>query len=107
MCAAKVERKDRIINEFIEVRTRAQAFLRMGSAALNLSYVAAGRFDAYCAKETKVWDVAAGVLLVSEAGGVVTAVDGTPFRLTHPRFLAAATPQLHAELLPLIHQPDP
>ncbi len=102
--AAKVERDHPIINDFVEVLLRAQAIRRTGSAALNLCYVAAGRFDAYWAKETKAWDVAAGILIVREAGGTVTAVDGSPFRLTNPRFISAATSELHAELLPLVKQ---
>ena len=50
-------------------------------AALNLSYVAAGRFDAFWALSTQSWDVAAGVLLVTEAGGAVTDIPGNPFTL--------------------------
>ncbi len=102
--AAKVRRDAPIIKDFVEVLMRAQAIRRTGSAAINLAYVAAGRFDAYWAKETKAWDVAAGILLVREAGGTVTAVDGSPFRMTHPRFVAAASAELHAELLPLVKQ---
>ncbi|HZZ74170.1 MAG TPA: inositol monophosphatase family protein [Pirellulales bacterium] len=92
------------LQEFQRVVVRAQAIRRLGSAALNLSYLAAGRFDAYWAGETKAWDVAAGVLLVQEAGGCVTALDGSPFHITRPRFLACANQVLHAELLPLVRR---
>ncbi len=86
---------------FLETGPRCQSVRRTGSAALNLSYLAAGRFDLYWSYSTHVWDIAAGVLLVTEAGGVVTAPDGGPLHLDSGRFLAAATPELHAQLLEL------
>ena len=87
---------------FLAALTRCQALRRTGSAALNLCYVAAGRFDAFWSYSTKSWDVAAGVLLIREAGGVVTAPDGGPFVLEKGHFLAAANGQLHAELRALV-----
>ncbi len=75
-----------------------QSLRRMGSAALNLAYVAAGRFDGCWSFSTKPWDAAAGTLLVREAGGVVTGPDGTPFSLQSGHFLAAANTQLHEQL---------
>jgi myo-inositol-1(or 4)-monophosphatase len=75
-----------------------QAVRRTGSAALNLCYLAAGRFDASWSFSTNVWDVAAGVLLIREAGGMVTAPDGGPFDLKRAFYLAAANGRLHAEL---------
>jgi myo-inositol-1(or 4)-monophosphatase len=77
---------------------RAQAVRRMGSSALNLCYVAAGRLDAYWASDTKTWDVAAGWLLVREAGGVVVGRNGGDPDLAKPRFVAAANDALAAEL---------
>ncbi len=62
---------------------RTQLLRRTGSTALNLAYVAAGRFDAYYAFDNHAWDVAGGVVLVREAGGVVSNADGSeydPFR---------------------------
>lgn len=96
---SRVTRDHPLIQEFIQVLTTSQAIRRMGSSALNLSYLAAGRFDAYWANHVKMWDVAAGILLVREAGGVVTGPTGEPFDIDHPRFVAAATNQLHGELL--------
>jgi myo-inositol-1(or 4)-monophosphatase len=58
---------------------RAQSLRRTGSTALNLAYVAAGRFDGYWAFDNHVWDIAGGVVLVREAGGVVANVDGDAF----------------------------
>lgn len=92
-----VQRTDKEIPAVIESVLHSQAVRRTGSAALNLAYIAAGRFDVAWATETKAWDVAAGYLLIREAGGVVTDLDGTPATLARPRFLTAATPQLHAQ----------
>jgi myo-inositol-1(or 4)-monophosphatase len=87
---------------FLRTAPRCQAVRRTGSAALNLAYVARGRLDAHWAHEIHSWDAAAGVLLVQQAGGVVTAADGAPFDISRGAYLAAATPELHAALLPLV-----
>jgi myo-inositol-1(or 4)-monophosphatase len=71
---------------------RTHALRRTGSTALNLAYVAAGRFDAYYAFDNHPWDVAAGTVLVREAGGVVTNVDGSPFDPFTPDGLASNGP---------------
>jgi myo-inositol-1(or 4)-monophosphatase len=86
------------IARFVEVLLAAQSVQRGGSAALNLAYLAAGRYDAYWSDSTKVWDIAAGVLLVQEAGGVVTSLDGGRLSLERPYFLAAATEPLHRDV---------
>jgi myo-inositol-1(or 4)-monophosphatase len=57
----------------------AQSLRRTGSTALNMAYVAAGRFDAYYAFDNHVWDVAGATVLVREAGGIVTNVDGSDY----------------------------
>ena len=87
---------------FIEAAQSCQAVRRTGSAALNLAYVARGWFDAFWATQIHPWDVAAGVLLIREAGGIVTARNGEDFDLWRPAFLSAANPELHAELLKLL-----
>jgi myo-inositol-1(or 4)-monophosphatase len=94
-----VSRDSPEIDRFLNVLVECQALRRLGSAALNLAYLAAGRLDAYWATSVKVWDVAAGVLLVQEAGGFLTGVEGEPFELLRPQFAAAATAALHAELI--------
>jgi myo-inositol-1(or 4)-monophosphatase len=96
---ARVPRGSPLVADFVEVLHRAQAVRRMGSSALNLAYLAAGRLDAYWATDTKVWDVAAGWLLVQEAGGVVSNLSGGACSLNRPSFVAAATPRLHQEML--------
>jgi myo-inositol-1(or 4)-monophosphatase len=62
---------------------------RTGSTALNLAYLAAGAFDLYYTTSVHPWDVAAGILLVEEAGGRLSAIDGTPYRLDQPSLLAS------------------
>jgi myo-inositol-1(or 4)-monophosphatase len=77
---------------------RTHALRRTGSTALNLAYVAAGRFDAYYAFDNHAWDVAAGAVLIREAGGMVTNVDGSPFDPFTPDSLSS-NGALHPELL--------
>ena len=64
---------------FARLSRRAQGVRRDGSAALDLAFVAAGRFDAFWEFDLSPWDVAAGALIVREAGGTVSAIDGGPF----------------------------
>jgi len=85
--------------DFIQASQVCQAVRRTGSAALNFAYVAKGALDAFWARHIHPWDVAAGVLLVREAGGVVTARDGGDFDLWEASFFAAANGALHANLL--------
>jgi myo-inositol-1(or 4)-monophosphatase len=77
---------------------RAQAVRRTGSTALNLAYLAAGRFDGYWAFDNHAWDVAGGVVLVREAGGIITNVDGSAFDPYTPDAVASNGP-LHPILL--------
>jgi myo-inositol-1(or 4)-monophosphatase len=74
--------------EFCHFTHLTQGVRRSGSAALDLAYVAAGRFDGYWERGLSPWDLAAGVVLVRAAGGKVTAYDGGPFDLTSGRILA-------------------
>ena len=68
-----------LVTMFAAFLGRARAVRRLGSAALDLCYVAAGRFDGFWEQHLWPWDVAAGALIVTEAGGTVTGMDGTPF----------------------------
>ena len=82
---------------------RAQSVRRDGAAALDLAYVAAGRFDAFYEEGLRPWDVAAGVLLVEEAGGRVTHYDGSPFRIYTPP-IAASNGLIHEAMLDVLRQ---
>jgi myo-inositol-1(or 4)-monophosphatase len=98
----KLTPESRELAEMIRVVVAAQSLRRTGSAALNLCYLAAGRFDAYWGGNTKAWDVAAGALMIREAGGIITDYHGEPLNLDVPRFVAASTPALHQEMLRLV-----
>jgi myo-inositol-1(or 4)-monophosphatase len=71
---------EELVSLFREFIARARAVRRLGSAALDLCYVAAGRFDGYWEAKIQPWDVAAGALIVTEAGGRVTTVGGEQFK---------------------------
>ncbi len=75
-----------------------QGVRRMGSAAIDLCYVAAGRFDGYWELSLKPWDVAAGGLIAREAGATVTNAEGQDDFITPPCSVLAAPPVLHARM---------
>jgi myo-inositol-1(or 4)-monophosphatase len=81
----------------VEVLPRVRDIRRAGGASLDLAYVAAGRADAYYERGVQIWDVAAGLLLVREAGGLTADMDGEPWGV-----MAAATPELLEELRPFV-----
>ena len=77
---------------------RARSLRRTGSTALNLAYIAAGRFDGYWAFDNKPWDLAAAALLIREAGGLITNTDGSELDLFTPDVVASNGP-LHGVLV--------
>jgi myo-inositol-1(or 4)-monophosphatase len=77
------------LDHFAAFLFQAQALRRDGSAALNLAYVAAGRFDGFWELHLNSWDTAAGVLLLKEAGGRVTGFEGEPFDIYAGRVVAS------------------
>ncbi len=85
---------------------RTQGVRRTGSAALDLSYVAAGRTDGFWEFGLKAWDVAAGALVVEEAGGQVTNMDGSPLDITGGN-IVASNGAIHFEMLKTIAQARP
>ncbi len=107
------ETADNNYAEFCQLTHLTQGVRRGGSAALDLANVACGRLDGYWERGIKPWDILAGVVLVREAGGRVTAYDGTPLNIDSGRILAA-NPALHPALSeallnapPLSHWPAP
>lgn len=85
------------VADFLAVVPHVHAVRRTGSTAINLAYIACGRLDAFWVRRIKSWDVAAGLLLVAEAGGAVGPFAGGPaglVALDDPVFIAAATPAL-------------
>jgi myo-inositol-1(or 4)-monophosphatase len=90
---------------FLRSLTVCQAIRRTGSTALNLAFIAAGRMDAGWAFKCHPWDIAAGMLLVREAGGVVTQPDGQPTAFSEPSpICAVANETLYAEVLRLLNE---
>jgi myo-inositol-1(or 4)-monophosphatase len=84
------ERPDGPVKLLNHILRSAQGIRRTGSAALDLAYVAAGRFDGFFEFGLKPWDIGAGSLMVTEAGGVMSQIDGSPFDVMHGDVLASA-----------------
>ncbi len=89
---------------FSRMALSAQAIRRAGAAALDLCYVAAGRFDGFWELKLKPWDTAAGWLLVTEAGGRVTDLAGAPYELSSPNMLAS-NGLLHNDMIRVLQSP--
>src|SRR5215468_6092825 len=87
--------------EFAAVQDKVAGLRRFGAAALDLAYVAAGRFDAYWERNLSPWDFAAGVLMVREAGGYVTDLKGNE-RTMEPGDIIAGNETMHREVLKLV-----
>lgn len=88
----------KFLKELHQISQRVAGVRRFGSAALDLAWVAAGRYDGYWERDLKPWDLAAGLLLVSEAGGKVTNADGGGDILTEGSLLASNL-DLHPQIL--------
>jgi myo-inositol-1(or 4)-monophosphatase len=96
-------RVEEIVGLFGAFVGRARAVRRLGSAALDLCYVAAGRLDGFWENDLKPWDIAGGALIVSEAGGRTTAMDGAPFSSRGNQVLAT-NGLIHREMLDVIRE---
>ena len=92
------QRLDNNYAEFAWFTHRTHGVRRGGAAAVDLAYVAAGRLDGYWERGLSPWDLAAGVVLVEQAGGLVSAYDGSAFELGTGRLIACA-PGLHTTLV--------
>ena len=95
------ERPD-FARDFTNFTMEAQAVRRDGSAALDLAYVACGRFDGFWEDGLNPWDVAAGVLLIEEAGGKVTNFDGASLDIYSPKVLASNS-LVHESMRKVLH----
>jgi myo-inositol-1(or 4)-monophosphatase len=92
---------DNNLEHFARFSTCCLAIRRAGAAALDLAYLACGRFDGFWELRLKPWDWAAASLLVEEAGGRITAADGGPFRLDAPG-CCASNGLIHSEMLEVL-----
>lgn len=95
------ETADEVVGLFGAFVSRARAVRRLGSAALDLCYLAAGRFDGFWEQRLRPWDTAAGALIVQEAGGLVTGFDGKPFDVRAGHVLASNGP-LHEQMVTVV-----
>jgi myo-inositol-1(or 4)-monophosphatase len=89
---------------FVRLAKLTQGVRRLGSAALDLCYVAAGRFDGFWELSLSPWDVAAGGLICEEAGGRVTNVYGGDDYISPPQSILATTPGIHARMMEELKQ---
>jgi myo-inositol-1(or 4)-monophosphatase len=88
--------------EFAAVQDKVAGLRRFGAAALDLAWVAAGRLDGYWERDISPWDMAAGLLMVREAGGYVSDLDGSDDMLEKGH-IVAGNETMHRELLRLLH----
>ena len=95
--------KDKIFSEYINVSNNVSNVRKFGSAALDMSYVACGRFDGYWQRELNYWDIAAGIIILKEAGGFVDFFEednSTPLK----KNILASNSFIHKELSELINK---
>ena len=93
------------IRNLVDMLLECQALRRLGSAALNLCYVGCGRFDGFWAGSLKLWDIAAGVLIVREAGGVVSDLQGQDSHALCGALIAASTRELQQRISAVLNCP--
>jgi myo-inositol-1(or 4)-monophosphatase len=94
-------RVDEIVGLFAAFVGRARAVRRLGSAAIDLCWVAAGRMDGFWESDLKPWDIAGGALIVAEAGGRISGLEGQPFTSRGGHVLAS-NGYVHEEMLTVI-----
>ena len=97
--------KEKIFSEYINVSKNVSNVRKFGSAALDMAYVASGRFDGYWQRELNYWDIAAGIIIIKEAGGFVNFFEhdnNFPIK----RNIIASNSNIHEELKDLINKKD-
>lgn len=93
------DRMEENVRHFVNLMRQAHTIRRLGSAVLDQVYVAAGRMDGYWETGVSAWDIAAGTLIIEEAGGLVTSMSGSADYMQPPFDILAANPWLHPILL--------
>lgn len=88
-----------VVKKIKDVLPLCQDLRRLGSASLDLCYVAKGTYEGYYEMNLKPWDVSAGVLILSEAGGVVTNINGAEYNLFEDKYLVASNGKIHDEFI--------
>ena len=97
--------KNKIFSEYINVSNNVSNVRKFGSAALDMAYVACGRFDGYWQRELNYWDIAAGIVILKEAGGFVDFFEDDPITPLKKNILATNS-NIHDELRDLIKKKD-
>ena len=97
--------KDKIFSEYINVSKNVSNVRKFGSAALDMAYVACGRFDGYWQRELNYWDIAAGIIILKEAGGFVDFFE-VDTSLPLKKNVLATNSNIHEELKGLINKKD-
>ena len=95
--------KDKIFSEYINVSSNVSNVRKFGSAALDMAYVACGRFDGYWQRELNYWDIAAGIIILKEAGGFVDYLEEDA-KLPLKKNILASNANIHEELKGLINK---
>lgn len=94
------------VTRFVRILEQCRSIRRLGSCALNLCYVAAGRLDGYWATNVSAWDSAAGTVIARSAGASITAYDGAEMDDWNPRFCVAGSGPLQEKLVSQLSPPD-
>ena len=97
--------KDKIFSEYVNISKNVSNVRKFGSAALDMAYVACGRFDGYWQRELNYWDIAAGIILLKEAGGFVVFFEeeaNSPLK----KNILASNSNIHEEFVALINKKD-
>tara|TARA_X000001036_G_scaffold333742_1_gene312595 strand:- start:236 stop:991 length:756 start_codon:yes stop_codon:yes gene_type:complete len=97
--------KNKIFSEYISVSNNVSNVRKFGSAALDMAYVACGRFDGYWQRELNYWDISAGIVLLREAGGFVDFFEDDP-NMPLKKNVLATNSNIHDELKELINKKD-
>ena len=97
--------KDKIFSEYINVSNKVANVRKFGSAALDMAYVACGRFDGYWQRELNYWDIAAGIIILKEAGGLVDFFENN-FSSSLKKNILATNSNIHEELRELLNKKD-
>ena len=97
--------KDKIFSEYINISNNVSNVRKFGSAALDMAYVACGRFDGYWQRELNYWDIAAGIIILKEAGGLVNFFE-EDIQPSLKKNIIATNSNIHEELRGLINKKD-
>ena len=95
--------KDKIFSEYINVSKNVSNVRKFGSAALDMAYVACGRFDGYWQRELNYWDIAAGIILIKEAGGFINFFEEDE-NLPLKKNILATNSNIHEDLMDLLNK---